>query len=422
MNRTLLRHWSIIGLAVAGALPAPILRLLEVTGGPHPDLAPLVQSLVFGLAILAAAFLLTWASEVAETEISATLALVVLALIAVLPEYAVDLFFAWSAPHVPENAHLAVANMTGANRLLVGLAWPMVFLIFWLNSRKTTLPVNRSNSLGILFLGAATVYSLSIPIRGHLSLIDTLVMFSLFGGYMYLASRSPSREVEEFVGPAAAIGALSAVPRRLTVIVLFVYAAAAIFASAEPFAEGLVDTGKEFGIDEFLLVQWLAPLASEAPEFLLAGLLAARGRPGAGLTILISSKVNQWTLLIGSLPLAFAISGGSLTPLDFDARQAEEVFLTAGQSLFAVAIFASLSMAWWEAILLAALFLTQFAFTDTTVRIGYGAGYMALAALVFLRDIPTLPSLWQATKETVAQPQSNPKPNEGRKRKKEPPT
>jgi cation:H+ antiporter len=399
-----------------------VLRLLEVTGAAHPDLGNVGSSLLFGLAIMAAATLLIWASDVAETEISATLALVLLALIAVLPEYAVDLFFAWTAPDVPECiqpdfppdcaggvsdvAHprnLATANMTGANRLLVGLAWPMIFLIFWLRT--------RANSLGILFLGAATLYSFSIPIRGHLSLIDTAVMFTIFAAYMYISSRTPSRHVEEFVGPSAAIDALSTLPRRLTIIAIFVYAAAVIFSSAEPFAEGLVDTGEQLGIDEFILVQWLAPLASEAPEFLLAGLLAARGRHGAAMTILIASKVNQWTLLVGSLPLAFSISGGTLSPLDFDARQAEEVYLTAAQSLFAVAIFVNLRLNYREAILLAVLFITQLFFFDTTVRLGYGSLYLLLALLLFVRDIPVMPNLWSAARETALPPQAGDPPD-----------
>ena len=433
VNRTLARHWAMIGLAAAAALPAPILRLLDMTGGPHPDLAPLVQALIFGLGILAAATLLIWASEVAETEVSATLALVVLALVAVLPEYAVDLFFAWTAPHVPEciqpdfpldcaggvtdvvhPRNLAIANMTGANRLLVGLAWPMIFLIFFLRHRRTVMPIERHNSLGILFLGAATLYSFSIPIRGHLSLIDTAVMFTIFGTYMYLASRTPPAEEREFVGPSAAIGALPKLRRRLMIGGIFAYAALVIFAAAEPFAEGLVDTGEDLGVDEFLLVQWIAPLASEAPEFAMAGLLAMRGRHGAAMTVLIASKVNQWTLLIGSLPLAFSISGGTLSPLEFDTRQAEEVFLTAGQSLFAVAILVSLSMERREAILLAALFSTQLFLTDTTIRVAYGAGYLVLAMLMFLRDVPRVPTFLSAVRETAMQPQANP---QGKKRK-----
>ncbi|MCH8920223.1 MAG: sodium:calcium antiporter [Chloroflexi bacterium] len=429
MSATSARHWTLIAIAALLASPAPVLRLLEVTGVAHPNLGNVGSSLLFGLAIMAAATLLIWASDVAETEMPATLALVLLALIAVLPEYAVDLFFAWTAPNVPDciqpdfpldcaggvsdivhPRNLAIANMTGANRLLVGMAWPMIFLIFWWRTRSRTMAVERHNSLGILFLGAATLYSFSIPIRGHLSLIDTAVMFTIFAAYIFISSRGPSRHVEEFVGPSAAIGALSKLPRRLTIIAIFVYAAVVIFSAAEPFAEGLVATGMEVGIDEFILVQWLAPLASEAPEFLLAGLLAARGRHGAAMTILIASKVNQWTLLIGSLPLAFSISGGTLSPLEFDARQAEEVYLTAAQSLFAIAIFVNLRLNYREAITLAALFVTQLFFFDTTIRLVYGSLYLLLALLMFVRDIPAMPNLWSAARETALQTQADDPP------------
>jgi len=410
--------------AVVICLPAPILRALEVTGLYHYDIPHAAEAAIFGIGIFAAATLLTWASEVAETEISAGLALVVLALIAVLPEYAVDLYFAIEAPHAvecislapdlpagcvdPHPSHLAVANMTGGNRLLVGLAWPVIFFIFWRKFGKNVMPVDRGNALGIAFLGAATLYSFSIPLRGHLSLIDTAIMFSLFGAYMVITSRSPPEEEREFVGPAAVIGAMSRGPRRLTVLGIFVFAAAVIFAAAEPFATSLVDTGKSAGIDEFILVQWVAPLASESPEFILAGLLAMRGRYDAGMTILISSKVNQWTLLIGSLPLGYSISGGTLDPLSFDARQSEEVLLTAAQSLFAVAILVSLSINRWEALVLAGLFLTQFAFTDPTIRIGYSVFYIILAVAILITDIPHMRTFRQAAKEGLTGPDGPP--------------
>ena len=403
-RQSLGRQWAIILFTAGAALPVLALRVLDVTSIWHHNLPPVAEAAIFGFGIFAAATLLIWASEVAETEISAGLALAVLALIAVLPEYAVDLYFAWTAPSNPENAHLAIANMTGGNRLLVGLAWPVIFLIFYLRTKRTEMPIERGNSMGILFLGAATIYSFSIPIRGHLSLIDTGVMFTLFAAYLYISSRAPPEEGRVFVGPAAAIAALGKTHRRLVVLGIFVYAAAVIFAAAEPFAEGLVQTGKTAGIDEFILVQWVAPLASESPEFILAGMLAMRGRYDAGMTILISSKVNQWTLLIGSLPLAFSISGGTFSPLEFDARQSEEVFLTAAQSLFAVAILVSLTMGRWEAIGLAGLFLTQFFFTDTTVRLGYAAAYTALALLILARDRPRLPAFYRIARKTALHP------------------
>lgn len=423
------REIALLLIAMAVCLPAPILRVLEVTGLYHYDIPHAAEAAIFGIGIFAAATLLTWASEVAETEISAGLALVVLALIAVLPEYAVDLYFAIEAPHAiecidavaqlpagcvdPHPSHLAVANMTGGNRLLVGLAWPVIFFIFWRKFGKNVMPVNRGNALGIAFLGVATLYSFSIPIRGHLSLIDTAIMFSLFGAYMFITSKSPPEEEREFIGPAAVIGAMSRGPRRATTLAIFIFAASVIFAAAEPFATSLVDTGKGAGIDEFVLVQWVAPLASESPEFILAGLLALRGRYDAGMTILISSKVNQWTLLIGSLPLGYSISGGTLDPLSFDSRQSEEVLLTAAQSLFAVAILVSLSINRWEAALLAGLFFAQFAFTDPTIRIGFSVFYIILALGILITDIPHMRTFRQAVKEGLTPGSDHPPPARG---------
>jgi cation:H+ antiporter len=414
------KQWLLIAAVALAALPAPVLRTLEVTDIAHLDIAPVLEAVIFGLGIFAAATLLTWASEVAETEVSAGLALVVLALIAVLPEYAVDLYFAIEAPHAvectsldpnlplgcedPHPSHLAVANMTGGNRLLVGLAWPAIFLIFYLKTRRPEMPVVSGNSVGILFLGIATIWSFTIPIRGYLSLVDTAVLFTIFVFYLLISSRAPPREHAVFVGPALAIASLSRGWRRFWILALFVYAAGVIFAAAEPFAESLVETGKEAGIDEFVLVQWVAPLASESPEFILAGLIALRGRYDASMTILISSKVNQWTLLIGSLPLAYSISGTTLDPLDFDSRQSEEVFLTAAQSLFAVAILVSLSINRWEALALGGLFLTQFFFTNETVRLIYAFVYLVLAFAVFTRDIPRLGTFGRAVKRTIQEP------------------
>ena len=400
------REWLQIALAMAIAAPAPVLRTLEVAHLPHPHLNPQAESAVFGIGILAAATILVWASEVAEQMISATLALAILAIIAVLPEYAVDLYFAWTAPGDPDQAQFALANMTGANRLLIGFAWPVVFLLFWLKERRTVanLDVGGQNAIGLVFLGVATVYSFSIPIRGNLSLIDSLVLISLFVTYLILSSRAPPREETELVGPSKAIDALPVRQRWFAVVGLFAFSAGVVFSAAEPFAEGLVDTGEALGIEEFLLVQWLAPLASEAPEFILAALIALRGRASAGMTLLISSKVNQWTLLVGSLPLAYAVSGTTIDPMHMDARQAEEVFLTAGQSLFAVAVLTSLSFNGKEALFIFALFSLQLAIPIPEVRIGFGAAYVLLAVLWFLSERHYIGSLLRTAKQHAMNP------------------
>ena len=386
-----------IALVVALATPGIALRVT----GTHIDTVP--DTILFGLTIVAAAFLLAWAAEAAEVDISQALAVAFIALVAVLPEYAVDLTFAWKAGEDPEFAPFAVANMTGANRLLIGLGWSSVFLIFWLRTRRRVLRLRAANALDVVALGAASLYSLTIPFKGSISLVDTLVMAAIFVVYIYGVSRAHG-EAPELVGPARWLGGLPKAQRRGANAALFVYAAVAIVASAERFAEGLIESGTELGIDEFLLVQWLAPLASEAPEFLVAGILAFRGRATVAMAALLSSKVNQWTLLLGSLPIAFGLSGDTLGGLPLDGRQREEVFLTAAQSLFAVAVFVNLSLGRIEAIGLFGLFTIQFFIPITEVRIAIAVVYLVLAVAIFVHQRAALREIVRGARMALREP------------------
>jgi cation:H+ antiporter len=360
-----MRSYSAVLLALLAAVPAFLLRFGAIDGLPIP-----VQTLFYGVAIVGASFAMAWGAEAAEHDIPRTLALTVVALLAVLPEYAVDIVFAFKAGQDPSFAPYAAANMTGSNRLLLGLGWPTIAVLAWIGRGQRSLKLSRDALLPLVFLAVATVYSFTLPLKANIGLIDTLILFALFGAYAVMASREETEE-PDLVGPAATIGALPKMQRRLAIVGLFAFAATSIAISASPFADGLVHTGAALGIDEFLLVQWLAPLASEAPEFLVAALLAWRGKTNAALGLMLSSKLNQWTLLVGSLPLAYSVgvltlpsAGGALyaftTALPLDARQVDEVLLTAAQSLFGVAVLASLSLELGEAILLAVLFLAQF--------------------------------------------------------------
>lgn len=330
--------------------------------------SPLTEAWIFGFGILGAAFLLSWAAEVAQVDISRGLALAILALIAILPEYAVDLYFAWVAAYKPEFAHYATANMTGANRLLVGTGWSFIVLLSFLKFRKKRVELSPTNRVEIGYLLVATLYAFTIPLRHSLNLIDCAVLVSLFAAYAW---RNAIMEVHEpeLVGPAHLISRLPRLRRRAVTALLFLFAGLAIFSCAEPFAESLVASGKLLGIDEFILVQWLAPIASEAPEFIIAAIWTLRGQAVAALGALISSKVNQWTLLVGTIPLVYSISLGEIGAMPFDLRQAHEILLTAAQSLFATAILMNLSINLWEAAALFLLFAIQLVFPDIRIEV-----------------------------------------------------
>ncbi len=388
-------------LALAACIPGVALRVSGTHLGVLPD------TLLFGLAIVAAAFLLSWTAEAAEVDIAQGLAVAIVALIAVLPEYAVDMAFAWKAGTDPAYAPYAVANMTGANRLLVGGAWPLISVFFWWRARQSVVRLERSQSIEIVALLAATLYSFTIPLKGTISLLDTVVLGSIFVGYVWVIGRAHAEE-PELVGPARTLGAMQPMPRRTSLAVLFVVAACAVFAAAEPFAEGLIHSGTAMGVDEFLLVQWLAPFASEAPEFLIAGILAYRMRAGAAMRILLSSKVNQWTLLIGGLAIAFAVSSSGLAGLELDARQREELWLTAAQSLFAVAVMSSMSFSVREALLLFTLFAVQFLVPTSEVRLGVTATYVVGTVVIVLTRSRDLVALFGSARGVVREMSSSP--------------
>lgn len=368
----LLKHLILILSVHVAALQWIVLKILHVeVHGPWNAILP-------GLAIFGAAFVLSWAAELAQFYIPQSLALAFLALIAVLPEYAVDMYFAWQAGSNPEYIHFATANMTGANRLLIGVGWAAVVFAYFFKTKLGEVKLQPENRLEICFLLLATLYSLVIPLKGTLSWLDSVFLLSLFAVYMVRVSRSRHEE-PEIEGPIIAFAEWSRGKRLALVIFFFTFAGYAIFISAEPFAEGILEVGRAWGIEEFVLVQWLAPLASESPEFIVAILFALKARAHASLSTLISSKVNQWTLLIGMLPLVYNLSSGNFSPMPLDGRQAEEIFLTSAQSLFAIVIILNLRFSIIEALLLFVLFASQIFTTSTEVRFIYAIVYIALA-------------------------------------------
>ena len=365
-------NWLWIGSSTLLCLQWIIIHL----SGGHP--APHWMALSSGVAIFGAAFMLSWAAELAQKDIPQALAIALLALIAVLPEYAVDMYFAWQAGKDPKYTSFAMANMTGANRLLIGVGWASVVLTYFLKTGNKKIQLESSHISEIRYLGLATIYSFVIPLKGRLDIVDAIVFIAIFLLYMRAASKAEHVETE-LEGPPAMIEGWGEGARRLFTVLFFLYSGFTIYIAAEPFAEGLLATGRTFGIEEFILVQWLAPLASESPEFIVAILFALKAQPGISMGALLSSKVNQWTLLIGMLPVVFMISGGSMAPMVMDQRQIEEMFLTAAQSLFAVAILANLSISLLEAAVIFLLFSTQLLFPDPQFRFYYSFLYIFLA-------------------------------------------
>lgn len=391
-----------VAIAVLAVLPG----LMERVGLLH--LGPVGVMLLSGAALLGAGFMLSWGAEAAERHVSQGLAVAGLALVTILPEYVVDIYYSYQAGQHPNSDYVgfAAANMTGANRLLVGFAWPLIVLLSLWRSRESGVTLRRDNSVEIVFLAIASLYAFVIDAKGRIDLFDTLVLVGLYAVYLRRVGKMTHKEEqEEEVGPSAALNSLPVSRQWAAIAALTMFAAIVILAVAEPFAESMVSAGGTLGINKFLLIQWIAPLASEAPGVIITILFVMSHKSATALRALISDKINQWTLLVGMIPLFFSLGAGRLSSLPLDARQHEEFFLTAAQSLFALSLLLGLRLSVRGALALLALFLAQvgvaYAFQHDEPRTiqmltGLAWVYIALAFVVVVWNRSRLLDLFKA--------------------------
>ena len=368
-------------------VPSLVLRFSDASAGPE------TTAVISGIGILGAAFLLSWAVEVAQLDISASLAIAIFALVALLPEFAIEGVLAWDAggawyagarpEDIPEMTRVA-ANVTGANRLLVGMGWSLVVLVFWLKHRKS-LVMERRLSLELTILTVASLLTFLVFFMEQVTLYLSGVLIGLYLFYLWASLRTKS-EAPELMGPSAIIGSLSRARRLPLLSLMLVYSAIVVLAAAEPFVDGLVEAGANAGIDEFILIQWLAPLVSESPELSVAVLLTLRANPVAGLGALVSSGLSHLTLLIGCMPIIFSISLGHASAFPLDSQQSIEFLLTASLSIFAIVLLAKMRIAWQGAVVLLALFLAHLFWPDADARKIFALVYLALAAAILIID------------------------------------
>jgi cation:H+ antiporter len=320
--------------------------------------------------VLSGALLIAWATEVLSFFLSRGLAFAVLALLQVLPEFAVEAVITAEAAKDASNLYLVTANFTGANRLIVGLFLPIVFFMASRAAHKegkrldfVQMPIQ--SSVEVIALIIPTVYSFSFVLRGSVSLVDAVVLIGMYVTYLIIVYKLPPEQEGDEALPLVprTIRARSVPMQKLIVFLFFLAGGLLLFFSIHPFYENTIALGCAIGIPTYFLFQWLAPLLSEFPELITIVYWGRTGRAEHGLTNAISSKVNQWTLLIAMIPIVyFWVSyrnGNGLASIPFDDAQRLEILLTAAQGLFAAGCFMNLKLHRWEAWTLLSLWAIQ---------------------------------------------------------------
>jgi len=323
--------------------------------------------------ILLSAFVVAWGAEAAQFLISQGLALAVLAWLQTLPEFAVEAVIAWDAGKDPARMHLAIANLTGAIRLLIGLGWPTVYLVTAFSSRRTrhrlpAIVLEREHAIEVMGLVLPLAYGFVVWLKGSLSVLDAVVLTALYLAYLAVLLRVPPH-AEEALSDAPAVSrwayGLGGKRRVVAIVGLFAAGGALLYVTAQPFLDSMLGIAAVLGVSDFVFVQWVAPFLSEFPETVSALYWARRAdKAPMALMNLVSSNISQWTILAAMIPVIYgwshAAAGGGFIAFRFDPAQELEIALTLAQSFVALLLLMGMKFAWWDATLLFALWLAQF--------------------------------------------------------------
>ena len=347
-----------------------------------------------GPGILIASLMIAWGAECSQFFVAQGLALAILAWLQTLPEFAVEAVLGYH-----QQSQYLLANLTGALRLLTGLGWPMIYFSAAIAYRaknrtamgKIMLPAQQS--IQVVGLAACLVYVAVIAWKGSLTVIDSGVLIFIYAGYLWLLRHGHTEDREEIDELEAIPRAIVLAPRRIriaAILGLFLGGGTLIFFLAEPFLASLFALSAAVGISGFVFIQWVAPFVSEFPEFFSAFYWARSiYRAPMALMNLVSSNINQWTLLSAMLPLVLSLGNGSIVPLMFDGEQRLEYVMTLGQALLGLMFLLNLEFTWWEAAGLFGLWFIQFVFSvgqaGSWVHTGVTYLYFAWAAVEGVR-------------------------------------
>ncbi len=357
---------------VAGLLLVGGLEIVQVGPGTALWAAP---------AILVAAMMIAWAAESAQFFMAQGFALAILAWLQTFPEFAVEFVFAWK-----QQVPLLMANLTGSLRLLTGLGWPMIYFVAAFFHRRThgrplrSIKLDDHHCVEVVGLFVPLVYAAVIWWKGALTVIDAAVLIAMYVAYLLVLRRMPPEEAEGIEDLERIPRAIVTAPRRLRIAAimgLFAGGGALIYYRAEPFAGSLLAISGALGLPAFVFVQWVAPFVSEFPEKVSAFYWARTVQKAPmALMNMVSSNINQWTLLAAMLPIVFSVSRGAPSAIVFDQQQELELLMTIAQSLVGMLFLVNMELAWWEAATLFTLWGIQFALSPVHPGPGFW-GFLA---------------------------------------------
>jgi cation:H+ antiporter len=263
-------------------------------------------------------------------------------------------------------------------------------------ARWRVAPVERlslapPHRLELAILALAALWALRAVVNAKLTTLDAVVLISLYVLYLRRVA-AIGDDGPPPVGAAAALAAMPKPQRKRWVAGLMLYATTVILLTAVPFGDAVLGTGALVGIKPYILLQWIVPLATEAPELVVAAVLLTHGRGGQSLAVLLAGAVSQYTLALGTLPIAYHLGAG-VGPLLLPGRERIELFLSCGVAFYAIASLVMLRLSRADSAMMLALFTAQFVLPSIYTRLGFAFVFWVVAVDILVAERRELPRL-----------------------------
>ena len=350
-----------------------------------------LKGIIISSIIIFAAVLIGYGAEVLELILPSGVAIAIVALLQISPEFFVEWATVKKAAFDPEFLHNAMANLYGANKLLVGFGPPLVFFVYYFFSpakKANYISLHKIKSYSIFVMIFAVMYNMIIYLKNSLMWYDSIALISIYLGSVYFIGHMELRynKLKEAQGAAAVEEGPkiedSAVEKLIHKFVLagekvIAYRAyimsfallatggALLVGFAEEFLECLLHASAAAGISTFIFIGYVAPFMSEFPEKTVAIGYAMKGHEDTAMINFLSSILAQLTLLTAMVPLAYSYYKGFLTGIVFDPIQSQELLLVISMMLFSLMLFLDLKFTIRETILALGLFIWQFIFPES---------------------------------------------------------
>ncbi|MFA5896638.1 MAG: hypothetical protein WC985_07010 [Thermoplasmata archaeon] len=345
-------------------------------------------------AVIGAALMISFGAESSQFFVSQGFAVAVIALLQISPEFVVEATIAYEG-----DVDLMLANFTGSNRLLMGVGWPLIYGVAALfHRRKYGKPLAEIRLRGeavieILALFAPSLYFLIIVEKGTFTVADAIVLATMFVVYMVLLSKLPAEgesSKETLVAPSRRIVEMPRWRAKAFIFLLLAIGGAVIMLVAKQFVNSLKITALSLGISTFFFVQWVAPFLSEFPEKVSAFYWAKRGLAPMALLNMISSKVNQWTLLVLFIPTFYSFGLGTIASVPLSEFHKRELLLSIAMTVYGATTLLKRRLTALNASILFGLWLLQFLFPETLPGTSLDTRFLTALAFVGLAGVEVL--------------------------------